>query len=80
MVLVLTTSSIVLAQSADVTYCKALSDKYTRYATNKNGSRGLAPMAGPDLAMANCQSDPAGSIPVLEKALQNSRIDLPPRS
>ena len=70
-----------LAQSDDVSYCQALSAKYVRYATNKNGGRhgGQAPVVGVDTAMARCAIDPAGSIPVLEQALTNNRLELPHR-
>ncbi|HZQ00972.1 MAG TPA: hypothetical protein VFB13_15630 [Reyranella sp.] len=71
-----------LAQSnGDAAYCKALADKYQKYVGAKDFGRGSPP---PNAAMSsasnNCSSDPAGSIPVLEKGLKAARIDLPPRT
>ncbi len=71
-----------LAQSAsDATYCQALSAKYQRYVgDNDIKHRGLMPDASVDTAIARCQSDAASSIPVLEKALKDAKVDLPPRT
>lgn len=69
-----------LAQADDVAYCKALSDKYKRYVSNDDaGRRSRTPNVTADTAMARCPTDAAGSIPVLEKALKDALLDLPPR-
>ena len=80
--LALALTQAALAQSSDAAYCKALSDKYQTYVAKKEQSHrgGQAPLAGIDTAISRCQSDPAGSIPVLEKELQNNKLDLPPRA
>jgi len=69
------------AQSDDATYCQAMSDKYTRYVQNSETTRHTSrpPVAISD-AMSKCKSDSAHSIPVLEKALKDAKIDLPARS
>ena len=67
-----------LAQSADTAYCNALGSKYTQYVAR--GRHGVDPNVSVDTAMSKCQSDPGGSIPVLERALQGAKVDLPPRS
>ena len=71
-----------LAQSpSDTTYCKALSAKYQRYVgDNDVKHRGMMPDASVDTAITQCQSDAANSIPVLEKALKDAKVDLPPRT
>ena len=70
-----------LAQSSDADYCKALSEKYKRYVGAMEYGRGSPATNGAmSEAMANCPSNPAGSIPTLEKALKDARLDLPPRN
>lgn len=68
------------AQAGDAGYCQALSTKYQRYVLNKGGAGKMAtPNISVEAAIGKCGSDPAGSIPVLEKALTDARLDLPPR-
>jgi hypothetical protein len=38
------------------------------------------PNVSVETAIGKCNSDAGGSIPVLEKALKDARLDLPPRS
>jgi hypothetical protein len=63
------------AQMSDTDYCKALSQTY-RSTVSKEGT--------PDLivpeAMSKCDSSPASSIPVLEKALKDNKVTLPKRT
>jgi hypothetical protein len=67
------------AQSADATYCSALTAKYQSY-LNDTGKRGQdTPPVAVSTAMSKCQSDPASSIPVLEGALKDAKLSLPPR-
>jgi hypothetical protein len=69
------------AQSNDNAYCTALSDTYLRYVYTR-GSRGArsSPTADISAAMSKCRtSDAASAIPVLEEALRNNKINLPPR-
>jgi hypothetical protein len=74
-------SAAALAQSADTTYCQTLSATYDKYVNNATMGRANAPpLAGVTRAQSQCGSDPAAAIPVLEKALRDARISLPPRS
>jgi len=69
-----------LAQSADTTYCRALSATYNKYVNNPSNARGKPPVAKVGRAQSQCDDNPAAAIPVLEKALRDARISLPPRS
>jgi hypothetical protein len=70
-----------LAQSADTTYCRALSATYDKYVNNPSMGRGnQPPVAGIGRAQSQCDDNPAAAIPVLEKALRDARISLPPRA
>ena len=60
------------AQTADQKYCKALSSSYREY--NKAATTGEAAAA-----MAQCDSNAAAAIPVLEKHLKEGKVALPPR-
>lgn len=69
------------AQSNDTAYCSKLSDTYKRYVGTESQHRGRAPTAASvETAISHCQSDPATSIPVIEKALKDAKVDLPTRS
>jgi len=64
------------AQSNDAQYCQALSKTY-RDSVNRTSS----PSLDVPVAMSKCgTADNAGAIAVLEKALQNAKVNLPPRS
>ena len=77
LVLALPASSV--AQSGGATYCTALATKYQRYVnSNDRHYRQATPPTDVSVAMSKCQSDWASSIPVLERALQAARVDLPP--
>jgi hypothetical protein len=67
------------AQSGDSKYCSALSNKYETYAQDNGGRSHNAPPANVASAMSKCSSDPASAIPVLEGALNNAKVALPPR-
>jgi hypothetical protein len=68
------------AQSADTQYCAALVAKYDRYVNNPDQGRGFQPTsAAITEAKAKCASNPAAGIPVLERALKDAKVDLPPR-
>jgi hypothetical protein len=61
-------------QSADAKYCEALSTKYREVSSFQSDS----PEA---VAMAKCKAgDTAAGIPVLEKALKDAKVPLPPRT
>jgi hypothetical protein len=61
------------AQSADAKYCEALSVEYRKLNTGSESG------AAAD-AMANCKAgNTAAGIPVLEKALTDQKVTLPPR-
>jgi hypothetical protein len=72
-------SASALAQSDDTQYCTALTDKYLMYVSSNADRRPRPPPADVSAAMSKCTSDARASIPVLEKALTNAQISLPPR-
>jgi hypothetical protein len=68
-----------LAQN-DPAYCAALGQKYERYVGDNDAShRGQQRDAGVAAAITQCGTNAAAAIPVIEKALKNARVDLPPR-
>ncbi len=68
------------AQADDAKYCTALSDKYNTYVLSSDGkSHNTAPSNIAD-AMSKCSTDAKAAIPVLEKALKDSKVSLPSRS
>jgi hypothetical protein len=73
--------SIVTAQSVDTRYCEALSQKYTRFVADPNaGKIHVEIPSDVAAAQAKCDSDPKTAIPVLQKALTDKKIELPPRT
>jgi hypothetical protein len=84
-ILVITALPLVLAlgaqaQSADTQYCQALGSKYDRYVNNPSMGRGSQPPNGRiDEAKSQCGGNPSYAIPILEQALKDARVDLPPR-
>jgi hypothetical protein len=80
MALALMLPTTTFAQSADTQYCAALSAKYDRYVNSPDRGRNSVPDS-PAIggAKAKCASDPAAAIPVLERALKDAKLDLPPR-
>jgi hypothetical protein len=77
--LAVTLPLVVLAQTGDSKYCAALSDKYATYAQSSGGKSHNTPPADVAAAMTKCQTDASSAIPVLEKALKEAKVDLPPR-
>ena len=67
------------AQSADARYCAALSDMYESYIETAGDKGGRATPTDVVIAIDRCRSDPASSIPVLEKQLKGAKLALPPR-
>ena len=59
------------AQTADVTYCKALAAKYRTYGKN--------PATDVAAALAGCDNRAGEAIPVLEKQLKDDKVALPSR-
>jgi hypothetical protein len=69
------------AQSVDTAYCSALASKYQRYVGDNDAQRrSQIRDARFDAAVAQCQSNSAAAIPVLEKALKDAKVDLPLRN
>ncbi len=67
------------AQSADASYCSALAGTYERY-LDMNSRRGQQPQSlDTRVAIEKCKAGDPSGIPVIEKALKDARIDLPPR-
>ena len=68
------------AQQGDPVYCSALAQKYQRYVGDTASSRRSQQHdATVDTAIAQCPSNSAAAIPVIEKALKDAKVDLPPR-
>jgi hypothetical protein len=69
------------AQTTDAAYCKALTEKYETYISNMSVDRSPGPgTVDGSVAIAQCKNgNTAAGIPVLERKLRDSRIDLPPR-
>ena len=57
-----------------VKYCKDLSGAYSRARAN-----GKPPVPGVGQATADCPTSPDSAIPVLESALKEMKVELPPR-
>lgn len=78
--LALPCAAIAQQSQADVAYCQAMADLYQRYVIGTSGSGSFGT---PDLtvkeAMVTCGQTPANSIPILEQALKDNKIDLPAR-
>jgi hypothetical protein len=69
-----------LAQSADTSYCNTLSATYLKYVNNPDSGRGNQPASATiGEAQNRCATNPAAGIPVLERALKDARVNLPPR-
>ena len=61
-------------------YCAALVQKYETYLDNW-GRQGLPPQsAEARVAAEKCKAGDTSGVPGLEKALQNAKIDLPPKT
>ncbi len=72
--------AIAWAQSADTNYCNALSATYLKYVNNPGTGRGSQPASATvSEAQGQCAANPAAGIPVLERALKDARVNLPPR-
>jgi hypothetical protein len=69
------------AQASDATYCRRLSARYEAFIENMRG-HSMQP-GGLDglVAIEQCkQGNTAAGIPVLERKLQDAKVDLPRRS
>jgi hypothetical protein len=77
--LALATTQPSFAQSDDAKYCAELVEKYEQYASEGADKGASQSPLEVDIAKGKCRSNPASSIPVMEKALKNARISLPPR-
>jgi hypothetical protein len=65
----------IAAFADDASYCKALSDTYRKEVGSSSSTA-----AGVPEAMTGCTTNPAISIPVLEKALKDNKVTLPKRA
>jgi hypothetical protein len=63
------------AQSADAKYCQALADLY-----RTTSAHDATPNAEVPIAVAKCQAGDTSGIPVIEKALKDAKVELPPRN
>jgi hypothetical protein len=69
------------ASASDAKYCAALSHQYQKYVSSAEDRHPQGTPANVTAAMTKCQSgDAASAIPVLENALKDQKVDLPPRS
>jgi len=81
MALALPTAAFAQSNTVDANYCSMLSDNYERYALASQEYKGHRdPVPNVALAISKCQTDPAASIVVLEKALTDAKVPLPPRT
>jgi hypothetical protein len=68
------------AQGNDAAYCKALSAKYEAFLVNMQGRSQSAGSLDGRYAVEQCrQGNSSAAIPVLERELNNNKIDLPKR-
>lgn len=69
------------ARLTDTQYCDALVTRYDTY-LNKDARRGamLSTNVAANVAAAKCRAGDSSGIADLERALQDAKIDLPPRS
>ena len=70
-------------ETSDAQYCQALVNRYVRYVGHDIGSshrlRDRGSIEG-QVAVSQCRSgNAAAAIPVLERAVTNARVALPPR-
>jgi hypothetical protein len=66
----------------DVAYCQTLANTYARYIGhdwNYGEYARLRANNDAQVAMTQCETNPAFAIPVLERELKNNRFTLPPR-
>jgi hypothetical protein len=67
---------IAFGQSADAIYCQALADRYRREVPKTETPNAIVPAA-----ISQCQQgNTAAGIPVIEKALKDAKVALPPRN
>jgi hypothetical protein len=72
--------TVASAQQNDAAYCAALGKKYESYIGDSTAAhKGQQRDSKVDVAISKCSTDTAGSIGVLEKALKDAKVDLPPR-
>jgi hypothetical protein len=67
--------SVVIAQApSQVQYCQSLVSSYRKAVAD-----GQEPRSGVGEAIANCPTNPPGSIVTLERTLKEMKVSLPPR-
>jgi hypothetical protein len=68
------------AQSNDIKYCTALVRKYEAF-LDQSQKKGEAPQnLAAKVGVEKCEAGDASGIPAIEKALQDAKLDLPPRT
>jgi hypothetical protein len=68
------------AQQGDAAYCSTLAQTYEHYVGNSTSAhRSQQRNATVDTAITQCRTNSTGAIAVIEKALKDARVDLPPR-
>jgi hypothetical protein len=68
------------AQSSDTKYCTALVRKYEAF-LDQSQKKGEAPQnLAAKVGVEKCKAGDASGIPAIEKALQDAKLDLPPRT
>lgn len=68
-----------LAQGTDADYCNALVQKYERYIVKLDGRKTNLGSVEGSVAVEQCRAGNPSGIPVLERRLRDSKIDLPSR-
>jgi hypothetical protein len=68
------------AQGGDSAYCSALSQKYQQFLDAETRGGRQPQSLDARAAIEKCKAGDMTGIPVIEKALKDAKIDLPPRS
>jgi hypothetical protein len=69
------------AQVSDATYCRRLTARYESFVENMNGHTMQPGALDGQVAMAQCKAgNTSEGIPVLERKLQDAKIELPTRT
>jgi len=74
------TPFLAAAQGGDGAYCTALSQKYQQYLDAETRGGRQPQSLDARAAIEKCKAGDLTGIPVIEKALKDAKIDLPPRS
>jgi len=77
---IILTPFLASAQGGDGAYCAAPSQKYQQYLDAETRGGRQPQSLDARAAVEKCKAGDTTGIPVIEKALKDAKIDLPPRS